>query len=93
MERMVYRTNAAELTREWEEDARIFAALARESPVRRRRVALVLLGACGSIFALASLVVPDPGTRSGREHCHHVQIEWENAPHVPGNGWTVCETR
>lgn len=90
---MAYRINASA---EHDEDVRrdaaelaIVANLARAA--RRRAVATIGVLVLGGWAALLAFDVHR--ARVPRKRCHHVQIEWENAPSVPGMGWTTCTTR
>jgi hypothetical protein len=90
---MIYRTNASELSDEEVRcDAEELELLRSAARTRRRRAAIaisvVVLGGATSVVALTALSPPQQSLR-----CHHVQIAWENAPEVPGPGWTACAWR
>ena len=90
---MIYRTNATGLREaEEQQDAQEIEELRAAARARRRRAAfaisIVVLGGFATFFTVAALSPPQQSLQ-----CHHVQIQWENAPAVPGPGWTTCGWR
>lgn len=89
---MPYRIDGfADQTREALEAAREVDAVARHARARRARAALAV-GAVvlGGLAGVVSLVALAPDRAQVRRRCHHVEIQWENAPSQPGIGWTAC---
>ena len=90
---MPYRRIAAEAHDEYlAEEADELRAVSAEQRRRRRRtayvVAAVVLGHAAAPFVAASA-----SPRRPRIACHNVEIQWENARHLPPHRWQACEER
>ena len=61
---------------------------------RRLRAALVVSVSVTGLMMIAALICLTaftPRAPSGlRARCHHVTIRWEDAEHLPPEGWTTC---
>ncbi len=60
---------------------------------RRQRRASLAVGGVVTACLLGAVVVSSASTRPPRVVCHRVEVRWENAPDLPGNAWTTCESR
>jgi hypothetical protein len=89
---MVYRSSVDPEAAARHAEAEEVAMFSRASRVRRRRAAMGVAVAVSSLF-MALFLAPAVTPRRLFQHCHRVEIRWENAPEVPGNSWLACEWR